>query len=306
MPKEADEMQHQIEQAQQRIAERKRKIGDDMGLAGIALQLQEEIDKNQKQLDADRLRIEQMLADSQKQFAEAAPKVEKLPEEQKAFVAELSAKVETVNTARMEYAKAVTARNDEADKTIADLESQRKTLAAQIDDHSRLVLEQRKSDYATAVAAKTKADAALQQANTALAEARGNDDQARVAQSLNTEKVTLASDVEVLKQQVNQQQQDVDEAIYLEPADSSVRVIQQNQKDKRPMYAGFTCAAIFLLFGALILRALSSRPAGLALTGLNLAPITTGRRAASSAAGNGAAAKPVEPNVPIQEHSAIA
>lgn len=335
MVKEANDIRREMDQASARIEDRKRQIGQDMMLAGLALKLQEQIERMQKDLDVNRLRSDQMLAESQKRFADAAPSVEKLPAEQKAFVAELSAKMKSMNDARAQYTQTMQARDAAASGQAAkETEQQAKALGGKIDDRLRelsaanaqqmgaqeakqrlALLAKKKAERE--VAAKTLEDARSVQisAQDTLDQARSNEARVRQAgeelQTLNNKQTELEAAIRIAEQTRDQTQDMVGKAIYLRPGDADIRVTEG--KDVRPMYVAGSWAMIFILFSGLLLRAGSHSHPPMAVAATSMEHDESAEDESSTPGGpeypeasNGSPDDAADDEAPLDEHSVVA
>jgi pSer/pThr/pTyr-binding forkhead associated (FHA) protein len=248
------------------------------GVAPRMKQLEDLINDFLKQMDQDRVRNDQRMAELLKQLASQAPVAGSLPAEQKAFAEKLAKRQAELNKAREQYAAAADAAATESDAQLKAMESDLAAAQAKIDERKKqvadaaraeLTAEQQKDRTAVTEALRHKLQIAQQEDREAgeafnrnrqsLEDAKSDLEKAkRSAQQFakqDADKRQLEDQIKSLSDDVQRLTKQQEAAIIpIKPDDASVGVLNA-QQDHRLTYMLGALLAIALLFLPIVLMA---------------------------------------------------
>lgn len=146
LTQEIARLEREIDQVNANINARKQELASDpFDQAGLQA-VQEIIDANNKQMESDRARSEQILKERKLAFDKTAPKVDGLPKAQQAFAAQLKEQVNSMEAARKSYNEVIAAEEEAAQALLKKQQTELDALQAEIVSRKeKLAAEQQKS-----------------------------------------------------------------------------------------------------------------------------------------------------------------
>lgn len=312
LQKEASDLQSQIELTKNLVKARQDLIPGDAFYADAVQQLQLIIDNTKKNIDADRIKTDQLVEQLQRSFTSSPPPTDKLPAAQRDLSKQLEKKLAAINDARKQYNAAIDVGAADLDPALkqqittltAGVEARRKQLADAAAQQLQGKMEQDRAANITVREVELeelkKAEHAAEKAYLArnkdlrdmqLVSADSKSNSEKLDEVINQQGIVEVQ-LKTLNDQLEAKQRDASSAIEpIKPTEHDV--VAREGDDRRPLYAGVSSLAILVLFGSLILLAwqAASRDASYgALAASDLHPGASGPHP-PSANGNGSIAE---------------